>query len=182
MEQLNRQLPDLVLLDIAMPIMDGWAVARAIRARGLRQLPIIFVSANAFENLHERPDPPLHNDFLIKPVPYNELLSKIRQQLQIEWVSASGVPVMPAAARKTMPDTPTQPMLLVPSQEKLQALLELGQIGYAKGILNKLAEMEQLNSAYLPFTTELRQLIKQFRLNDYINRIKEMIRHDVNNV
>jgi signal transduction histidine kinase/CheY-like chemotaxis protein/purine-cytosine permease-like protein len=179
MEQLQHQFPDLILLDIAMPLMDGWAVARAIRARGLTQLPIIFVSANAFENLHERPDPPLYNDFVIKPVPYNELLSKIRQQLQIEWVSASTVPAAPS---RDAAELAPQPMLLVPSQEKLQTLLELGKIGYAKGILKKLAEMEQLNPAYLPFTTELRQLIKQFRLNDYLNRIKEMIRHDVNNV
>ncbi len=182
LEQLTHSVPDLILLDIAMPLMDGWSVARAIRARGHAQLPIIIVSANAFENLHERLDPPLYNDFVIKPVPYNELLSKIRQQLHIEWVSATGVPVVLAPSLKTMPQSVIKPMLLVPSQEKLQALLELGQIGYAKGILKKLDEMEQLNPAYLPFTTELRQLIKQFRLNDYINRIKEMIRHDVNNV
>lgn len=73
-------------------------------------------------------------------------------------------------------------MMLVPSQEKLQTLLELGSIGYAKGILRKLDEMEQQNSAYLPFTTELRKLVRQFRLNEYVTRIKEMIRHDVNNV
>jgi signal transduction histidine kinase/CheY-like chemotaxis protein/purine-cytosine permease-like protein len=180
LEHLTHTLPDLILLDIAMPLMDGWTVARAIRARGHVQLPIIIVSANAFENLHERVDPPLYNDFVIKPVPYGELLSKIKQQLQLEWVSA------PAAGNAADPvgaaPLAARPMLLVPSQEKLGTLLELGQIGYAKGILKKLDEMEQLNPAWLPFTTELRQLVRQFRLNDYINRIKEMIRHDVNNV
>ncbi|MFX5555020.1 response regulator, partial [Acinetobacter baumannii] len=58
MERLGREVPDLILLDIAMPQMDGWTVARAIRARGLAQLPILLVSANAFENLHERNEPP----------------------------------------------------------------------------------------------------------------------------
>ncbi|WP_034382204.1 hybrid sensor histidine kinase/response regulator [Herbaspirillum sp. CF444] len=186
--------PDLVLLDIAMPMMDGWSVARAIRARGLAQLPIIIVSANAFESGHERGnersndggDPPLYNDFVVKPVSYSELLSKIKQQLRIDWVSSPGTsesappPLPPSAPEKKI--VTAQPMMLVPSQEKLQALLELGSIGYAKGIIRKLDEMEQQNSAYLPFTTELRQLVKQFRLNEYVTRIKEMIRHDVNNV
>lgn len=98
LEELARgtPTPDLVLLDIAMPVMDGWSVARAIRARGLTQLPIIIVSANAFESGHERNhdgvDPLLYNDFVVKPVSYNELLSKIRQQLHIDWVSAAMPP------------------------------------------------------------------------------------------
>eukprot|EP01037_Dinobryon_pediforme_P044482 gene44482-56283_t len=153
--------------------MDGWVVARTIRDRGHTVLPIIIVSANAFEPLHERSDASLCNDFVVKPVSYNELLSKIRQQLHIEWISAE------RPAEKVAPASQT--MLLVPAQEKLQALLELGTIGYAKGILKKLTELEQQNPAYLPFTTELRQLVKQFRLNEYVIRIKEMIRHDVNN-
>ncbi|ASU37091.1 hybrid sensor histidine kinase/response regulator [Herbaspirillum sp. meg3] len=186
LEELARRTPDLVLLDIAMPLMDGWSVARAIRARGLTQLPIIIVSANAFESGHERIDPPLYNDFVVKPVSYNELLSKIKQQLRIDWVSSPETsesappPLPPSTPEKRL--VSVQPMMLVPSQEKLQALLELGSIGYAKGILKKLDDMEQQNSAYLPFTTELRQLVKQFRLNEYVTRIKEMIRHDVNNV
>src|SRR5450830_279063 len=178
LELLTKQTPDLILLDIAMPLMDGWSVARAIRARGHLQLPIIIVSANAFESAHERVDPPLYNDFVVKPISYNELLSKIKQQLRIEWVSAAAG-LMPAAAALAVA---VKPMMLVPSQEKLQTLLELGSIGHAKGILRKLDEMEAQNPAYLPFTTELRQLVKQFRLNEYVTRIKEMIRHDVNNV
>jgi signal transduction histidine kinase/CheY-like chemotaxis protein/purine-cytosine permease-like protein len=184
LEQLTRQTPDLILLDIAMPLMDGWSVARAIRARGHTQLPIITVSANAFESTQERMDPPLCNDVVVKPISYSELLSKIKQQLRIDWVSSPGVIV--AAAQATAAAASRVPvaksMMLVPSQEKLNALLELGRIGHAKGILRKLDEMERQNGAYLPFTTELRHLVKQFRLNEYVNRIKEMIRHDVNNV
>ena len=186
LELLTRQTPDLILLDIAMPLMDGWAVARAIRARGHTQLPIIIVSANAFESAHERIDPPLCNDFVVKPISYSELLSKIRQQLHLDWVSAPAAndahsannAHLAAASRSGT----VSAMMLAPSQDKLKMLLELGSIGHAKGILRKLDEIEQQDSAYLPFTTELRQLVKQFRLNEYVTRIKEMICHDVNNV
>ncbi|MBB5393418.1 MULTISPECIES: ATP-binding protein [unclassified Herbaspirillum] len=175
MEALARRVPDLVLLDIAMPLMDGWSVARAIRARGLAQLPVILVSADAFENLHERSDPPLYDDFVVKPVSYNELLAKIRQHLRLEWVAPP-----PAAAAATT--APAQPVMLVPPRHKLQALLELGAIGYAKGILHQLDELERHTPAYLPFTTDLRQLVRQFRLNEYVTRIEELIRHDLNDV
>ncbi|OWY29924.1 ATP-binding protein [Herbaspirillum robiniae] len=176
MEELARGVPDLVLLDIAMPLMDGWSVARAIRARGLAQLPVIFVSADAFENLLERSETPLYNDFVVKPVSYSELLAKIKQQLKLDWVNAA------AASAPAAPAPAEQPLMLVPAQKKLRALLELGAIGYAKEILRQLDDMERQNPAYLPFTTELRQLVRQFRLNEYVTRIKEMIRHDLNDV
>jgi CheY-like chemotaxis protein len=176
MERLGHDIPDLLLLDIAMPQMDGWSVARAIRARGLAQLPILLVSANAFENLHERNEPALVNDFVVKPVSYHELLGKLRQHLQLDWV-ASAQPAEPPPAPAA-----TQALLLVPSQDRLASLLELGRIGYAKEILRQLDAMERQQPAYLPFTTELRQLVKQFRLNEYVTRIQELIRHDLNDV
>jgi CheY-like chemotaxis protein len=181
MERLGREVPDLILLDIAMPQMDGWTVARAIRARGLAHLPILLVSANAFENLHERNEPPLVNDFVVKPVSYNELLAKIRQHLKLDWV-AQATPEVPPSLVPVNAQATAQPLMLVPPHDKLATLLELGSIGYAKEILRQLDAMERQQPAYLPFTTELRQLVKQFRLNEYVTRIKELIRHDLNDV
>ncbi|MBW9332185.1 response regulator [Herbaspirillum sp. RU 5E] len=181
MERLGREVPDLILLDIAMPQMDGWTVARAIRARGLAHLPILLVSANAFENLHERNEPPLVNDFVVKPVSYNELLAKIRQHLKLDWV-AQATPEVPPSLVPANAQATAQPLMLVPPHDKLATLLELGSIGYAKEILRQLDAMERQQPAYLPFTTELRQLVKQFRLNEYVTRIKELIRHDLNDV
>ncbi|MFX5622644.1 hypothetical protein ABTE00_21050, partial [Acinetobacter baumannii] len=85
-------------------------------ARGLAQLPILLVSANAFENLHERNEPPLVNDFVVKPVSYHELLGKIRQHLQLDWV-ASILPPVPAEVPP--PSAAPQALMLVPPQDKL---------------------------------------------------------------
>ena len=98
----------------------------------------------------------------------------------------NGLPHIACAMRQQQPaairPVAQQAVMLVPAQRKLRALLELGTIGYAKEILRQLDDMEAHNPAYLPFTTELRQLVKQFRLNEYVTRIKEMIRHDLNDV
>ncbi|MFX4876328.1 response regulator, partial [Acinetobacter baumannii] len=46
--------PDVLLLDISMPGLNGWEVARRLRASGLQELPIVMVSADAFENRQNR--------------------------------------------------------------------------------------------------------------------------------
>ena len=166
---IGADLPDLVLLDIAMPGMDGWAVSRAIRdldTPGTTALPILIVSANAFDLAAGRAGFPCHDGFVVKPVSLLELLAKIKVHLKLDWIAAP----LPAATIVT-----SGPATL-PSLDDLTALLELGSIGYVKGILAKLTELEQRTPSQLAFTTELRELVRRFRLNDFATRLKEAIR------
>ncbi|WP_239499129.1 response regulator [Paraburkholderia tuberum] len=48
-------VPDLILLDIGMPLLDGWETARLLRANLMSNAPIIVVSANAFDKGGETP-------------------------------------------------------------------------------------------------------------------------------
>ena len=70
-------LPDLVLLDVSMPVMDGFEVAKQIRLKNV-WVPIFFVSTNTsnevvVKGLHSGGD-----DYLFKPVNFEILQSKIR--------------------------------------------------------------------------------------------------------
>jgi two-component system, OmpR family, alkaline phosphatase synthesis response regulator PhoP len=48
LELARTELPDLVLLDVMMPDVDGWAVARALAADALtRDIPVVFLTARA---------------------------------------------------------------------------------------------------------------------------------------
>ncbi|HZX30746.1 MAG TPA: SpoIIE family protein phosphatase [Rhodocyclaceae bacterium] len=77
--QFKKEKPDLVLLDIMMPLMDGFEAARRIKAMSVdRWVPIIFLSAlNRDENLVEGLEAG-GDDYLTKPVNFIVLEAKMR--------------------------------------------------------------------------------------------------------
>jgi signal transduction histidine kinase/CheY-like chemotaxis protein len=74
---------DLVLMDVQMPVMDGLEATRQIRnlPGAIGQTPIIGVSAHGMPAYYERCLEAGMNDYLVKPVGVEQLLSKVRQQL-----------------------------------------------------------------------------------------------------
>ncbi len=93
----RRRRPDLAILDIAMPGMDGWEVARALRERLGDGLMIMMVSANAHEFSRGRRDEDVHDDFLIKPYEIDDLIDRLQVLLELDWTRPA-VPGPPAAA------------------------------------------------------------------------------------
>jgi CheY-like chemotaxis protein len=171
LEAVEQYQPDLLLMDIAMPGMDGWEVCRRLRERGHADLPIIIVSANVLDPTARGTDSMYCNDFLAKPFMLKDLLSKLRLHLGIEWTAA-----MPS------PSAQAQAVRLIPPRGTLNRLLELGSIGYVKGIHAELDAIEKKNSMYAPFCAELISLVERFRLPEYTNRLKEWMHDDVDHV
>ena len=83
LERLAQSRPDIVLLDVMMPGMDGYEVCRRIRQdEKTAQLPVIMVTALDKESDREMALAAGANDFLSKPVEDNLLLPAIRRILQ----------------------------------------------------------------------------------------------------
>ncbi len=75
---------DVVFMDLQMPVMDGYEAARTIRdsdREDLRRIPIIAVSANAFQEDISRAKDAGMNDFIMKPLDRDRLLSALDQWL-----------------------------------------------------------------------------------------------------
>ena len=74
--------PDLILMDISLPVLDGWEATRQIKAdERSRSIPVIALTAHAMETDRERAIGAGCDDFDTKPVELERLLEKIEHQL-----------------------------------------------------------------------------------------------------
>ena len=77
-----RQRPDLILMDIQLPVMDGYEATRRIKADPqLRAIPIIAVTSYALSGDEEKARAAGCDDFVPKPYSPRQLLAKIRKYL-----------------------------------------------------------------------------------------------------
>ena len=84
LESLIQDDPDLILLDLMMPGVDGYEVIKVIRSNYLQsQLPIIVITANQQEHVTRNSIQLGANDYLIKPYSAEELRVRINSQLRI---------------------------------------------------------------------------------------------------
>ena len=78
----KQQRPDLILMDIQLPIMDGYEATRLIKSDpNLRSIPIIAVTSYALSGEEKKARAAGCDDYVPKPFSPRQLLAKIRQYL-----------------------------------------------------------------------------------------------------
>jgi CheY-like chemotaxis protein len=86
-EKAQAQRPDLILMDMVMPVMDGLEATRQLRRdESLTSVPIISVSAIASNADRSRSLSAGANAFLPKPIDYDALITEVGLLLQLDWV------------------------------------------------------------------------------------------------
>jgi CheY-like chemotaxis protein len=76
----NTNKPDLILMDITLPVMDGYEATRKIRET-LKTTPIIGLSAHAMDGHEQKAKEAGCNDYLTKPVDENQLFEMLKKYL-----------------------------------------------------------------------------------------------------
>ncbi len=77
-----RDKPDLILMDLSLPVMSGWDAARALKAAPeTRAIPIIALSAHALDGEREKALAAGCDEFETKPIDLARLLAKINELL-----------------------------------------------------------------------------------------------------
>lgn len=78
----QSEVPDLILMDLSLPRMDGWAATQAIKAREeLQHIPIIALTAHAMVGDRERAIQAGCDDYISKPINLQVLASKLNEYL-----------------------------------------------------------------------------------------------------
>ena len=81
-ELTERERPDLILMDLSLPRIDGWEATRRIKANeGLAQIPIIALTAHAMQGDEESARAAGCNDYLTKPIDEDKLFALLEKYL-----------------------------------------------------------------------------------------------------
>jgi CheY-like chemotaxis protein len=81
-EMAGSELPDLILMDMSLPVIDGWEATRRIKAaEATRHIPIIGLTAHAMAGDREKAIEAGCNDYDTKPVELDRLIGKIEALL-----------------------------------------------------------------------------------------------------
>ena len=144
--------PDLILMDVMMPVMDGNETTRQIRHMpGWGNVPIIAVTASASPDDERKSRDAGASAFLAKPVDHDLLLRTIGTLLALKWTTGQ-----PA------PEGGDDAALAVPPADEIEALWQLAQIGSMREIRARAAYLRGLDPAYAPFANRLDTLAQGY--------------------
>ncbi len=180
-EGLDRAIanqPDLIITDLAMPVMDGFEMMHHLRqSTQFADIAIVVSSASVFHIDRQKSLAAGGSDFLPKPVQADDLFQILQQHLALEWIyeDSSSSEVKPSEVSTTNNQQPTtnQRTWVVPPSEELSILWDLAMKGRVKSLLEAIDNLEKLDDKFIPFTQELRHLAKAFQLKKIRNIIKQ---------
>jgi len=156
-ETYQRYKPDIILMDLAMPEMDGWQATHIIRNVHHSDVPVCIVSANAFDRNLENTSGITAQDFMVKPVNLIDLINWIADHLKLEWVYEPLKQQVPL-------ETGTTDYRL-PPMERLESVLNMIELGYMAGVRNHLNEMESQDEADMEFINKMKKFVESFDLD-----------------
>lgn len=157
--------PDLILLDLVMPNVNGFEAIRQIRPDMAGPPPVILaLSARVFEADRQHTREAGFDDFITKPIELTQLLDTIGQHLNLTWIYE-------AATHLTADHTELLPANL-PPKAQIEALFELARMGDIQGISNQLVEIEKASPAYQNFVQTIRHTVAEFDTQKLKNQLQ----------
>jgi CheY-like chemotaxis protein len=148
----RSRIPDLILMDVRMPVMGGLEAMRHMQALpDLREVPVIALSAEATDEKQSDCMAAGAKAFLTKPIDFPTLFHEIGRLLNVTWIreirNTDSSPVYESIEQSGIPDP-----------EQMEALRVLAKAGNMRAIRKKAEELALLNKHYRPFTDRIIQL------------------------
>ena len=167
LEALNKAhefKPDVIFMDLVMPVMDGFEATRRLRTLPeLKDIVVIAISASVFNFDRQQSQEVGCDDFLPKPIREAELLEKLRLHLGLEWIYEETTSDRPEQKEVHPQSQISHSNFIVPPAEEVAALLDMARRGDLRGLAKRATQLEELNPQWVAFATHLRQLAKEFK-------------------
>ncbi len=178
LEQLKLMQPELVITDLAMPVMDGFEFLQHVRSSEiLQQTKVIVFSASVTPVDQQMALDMGGNDFLAKPVDARKLMQLLATYLHLEWLYEpdDNDRALPNPAFSDFKSTE----LILPPQETLERLLRPAQIGDLKLLCERLDQLVSTEKTYLSFAEPIRQLAKDFKAEEIEELLEQYIAKEI---
>jgi len=156
-EQAQAIQPDLILMDLVMPVLTGIDAIRTIRSIPALQNTVIFAaSASVFEIDRQSSVLAGCDAFIPKPIHMPQLFDLIAEHCHVTWVYRTPT-ATEAAASEFVPEA-----LVMPPEAVLDELRALLARGNLHAIRQRVVAIGQEDVRFQPFATQLEQLAKDF--------------------
>jgi CheY-like chemotaxis protein len=171
LEMAEQFLPDAILTDLVMPVMDGFELARQIRQNAILKDKIIIANSASVFELHQNDSLDAGcNAFMTKPIRTDILLALLQEHLNLEWLYDAQETVQPPLIDQ--PSSEDTSPLVGPTAQQASILLKAVMTGNIRKILEEITELEQQSPELQPFLKTVRQLVKHFEMI----KLKELIK------
>ncbi|KAF3891273.1 MULTISPECIES: CHASE2 domain-containing protein [Nostocales] len=177
LQMVAKYKPDAILLDLAMPHMDGFEFMVHLQANPqTHDIPIIVSSANVFEENRQQSLQAGALAFLPKPLQIDELFNMLQSVLGVEWIYAQSTPQQLFPKRQEIPESEW----VLPSQDVLQQLYHLAMMGDIPAIEGILEALAPSDPGLASFVAELSQLTANFQTKQIRTFLKNCITKETN--
>ncbi|NOX18345.1 MAG: response regulator [Chlorobi bacterium] len=170
--------PDIILIDLVMPVMNGYEAIKSIRSDDkFRNIPIIALSASIFEDDQIQSLSAGSDAFLPKPIDIDKLLEEMRKLLNVSWkydrIKHAEEHPLEAALIENEIIPPKREA--VPAREILEKIKGFSQMGDITSIKQTLEELEANGDQFSAFVVKINSLAQVYDVDGITNYIIELL-------
>jgi PAS domain S-box-containing protein len=167
LDLLDSARPDLILMDVMMPVMDGYEATRRIRELpDFASIPVIFVSASVTPSDEVKSRVAGANAFLTKPIEHDALLNVIGEQLSLTWTYE-------AHEEQAAEEHDETASLVIPPPDEIEKLYQLARLGNMQQINAEAERVKSLDPRYVAFAKRLQSLAENYQSRAIVSLLEK---------
>ncbi|MDY6992780.1 MAG: PAS domain-containing protein, partial [Pseudomonadota bacterium] len=167
----QQQLPDVIIVDLVMPVVDGFEFVRRLRRiEALESTIIIATSASVLEYSQEGSMEAGCNSFIPKPIDTDALLALLQQQLQLSWVYEQQEEIEQSDA-VSLHEVITHG----PTAKQAEQLFDLVTMGNLRKAVRQIEKLQEHDAQLTAFAEEMKRLAKSYEVAKLEYLIKKYI-------